>query len=136
VERPSYPEAVRLVKVSPAGSRSPPSSRRSTRCAACTVWRTACASSRESLARFGFESRAVWQEDPIWQPLREVVERHHPGLDARWHPSVQRAVASFAPLFGEVCVKGAGFSDLAQSIDAFCRDGASMGLAASSSASA
>ncbi|TMA75686.1 MAG: hypothetical protein E6J77_23315 [Deltaproteobacteria bacterium] len=92
---------------------------------------------QESHARFGFESRAVWQEDPIWQPLPEVVERHHPGLDARWHPSVQRAVASFAPLFGEVCVKGAGFSDLAQSIDAFCRDyGASIGLAASSSASA
>jgi len=55
---------------------------------------------QESHARFGFESRAVWQEDPIWQPLPEVVERHHPGLDARWHPSVQRAVASFAPLFG------------------------------------
>ncbi|TMA46148.1 MAG: hypothetical protein E6J81_11295 [Deltaproteobacteria bacterium] len=61
---------------------------------------------QESHARFGFESRAVWQEDPIWQPLPEVVERHHPGLDARWHPSVQRAVASFAPLFGEGVPEG------------------------------
>jgi toluene monooxygenase system protein E len=29
----------------------------------------------ESQPQFGHDSRALWQEDPIWQPLRELVER-------------------------------------------------------------
>jgi toluene monooxygenase system protein E len=50
--------------------------------------------------RFGHDSRALWQEDPLWQPMRELIERLLVAYD--WGESFAALNLVLKPLLDEL----------------------------------
>ncbi len=65
---------------------------------------------QQTNAAFGEESKAVWQQDPLWQPLREVIEKLLVTYD--WGESFVALNLVLKPMFDELFMTH--FGQLAQ----------------------
>ena len=61
---------------------------------------------QETHASFGERSRAVWQDDPLWQPLRRVIERLLVTYD--WGEAFVALNLVLKPMFDELFMTGVG----------------------------
>ena len=66
---------------------------------------------QDTHAGFGDRSRSVWQDDPLWQPLRRVIEQLLVTYD--WGEAFVALNLALKPMFDELFL--AGFGRLAQS---------------------